>query len=212
MYLLSNGRNYIGLDYDNRPTSVCNINKALSFTERQKAVNYKENLKTTLKKFNWEVIEIKEEQSVSCELSEINFTRTMLDEKDFDIVEFFKNTITTVSQLKEYAANMDFEEKQYNKKIKDARHYKRDKKTKLNAIQLQRLEQFEIKLERERYECKSNRLIAELFFKDLSRLGNPDYINIVKDIKESEYKPEILTYEMLDEIVGKKRKDENKGE
>ena len=101
---------------------------------------------------------------------------------------------------------MGFLEQEYNKKILDIRHYKREINTKLSAIQLQRLEQFEIQLERERYECKSNRIIAEIFLSDLKRLENINYIDVVKNVKESEYKPEIFTYEFLDEIVGKKRK------
>ena len=49
-------------------------------------------------------------------------------------------------------------------------------------------------------------MIAEIFLTDLKRLENTKYIEVVRNIKESEYKPEILTYEMLDSIVGKKRK------
>jgi hypothetical protein len=37
-------------------------------------------------------------------------------------------------------------------------------------------------------------------------LENIKYIEVIKNIKESEYKPKILTYEMLDEKVGKKVK------
>ena len=101
---------------------------------------------------------------------------------------------------------MGYLEKEYNQKILDVRHYKRDINTKLSAVQLQRLEQFEIQLERERYECKSNRMIAEIFLTDLGRLENVNYLEVIRNIKESEYKPEILTYELLDEIVGKKKR------
>ena len=48
-------------------------------------------------------------------------------------------------------------------------------------------------------------MIAEIFLADLTRLENIKYVEVIKNIKESEYKPEILTYEMLDEIVGKRR-------
>ena len=209
MYCLYNGHTYIGLDSSNAATSVSNIKKALLFSERQKAVNYLDNLKTTLKKFGWEIIEVKiecdEENTEENTCDEfIEYVETDLEREGFNIGDFFKTTIEIMSQLKEYASNMHFLEKEYNNKILDVRHYKRDAKTKLNAIQLQRLEQFEIQLERERYECKSNRMIAEIFLTDFNRVGDMKYIEIIRNIKESEYKPKVFTYELLDKIVGKR--------
>ena len=213
MYLLSNGKNYIGLNSKSVPTSVSNINKALMFGEERKAYNFKENLKATLKKFNWQIVKVsdddKDEEQENLQdttpIESSEYVETELEKSGFDISQFFNNAVWTISQLKDYAANMRFLEQEYNKKILDVRHYKRDINTKLNAIQLQRLEQFEIQLERERYECKSNRTIAEIFLSDLSRLENIKYVEVVKNVKESEYKQEIFTYEMLDEIVGRKR-------
>lgn len=210
MYVLSNGHSYIGINSDNVPTSVSNIKKALLFSDEKKASNYKDNLKTTLRKFNWQIVKVKDEteniDTKTENIGEYTYVETDLEKSEFDISKFFNNAVNTVSQLRDYANNMNFLEQEYNKKILDVRHYKRDVNTKLSAIQLQRLEQFEIQLERERYECKSNRMIAEIFLTDLKRLENTKYIEVVRNIKESEYKPEILTYEMLDDIVGKKRK------
>lgn len=210
MYLLSNGHSYIGVDGDNVATTVSNINKALTFNEERKALNYKDNLKSTLRKFNWDVVKIEVNENVDTteelNIQDYTYIETELEKESFNISDFFNETIRTISQLRDYASNMNYLEQEYNKKILDVRHYKRDIRTKLSAIQLQRLEQFEIQLERERYECKSNRMIAEIFLTDLSRLENIKYIEVVKNVKESEYKPEILTYEMLDEIVGKRRK------
>ena len=172
--------------------------------------NYKDNLKTTLRKFNWQIVRIEDEtENIDTEtenVGEYTYVETDLEKSEFDISKFFNDAIKTVSQLRDYANNMGFLEREYNQKILDVRHYKRDINTKLSAVQLQRLEQFEIQLERERYERKSNRMIAEIFLTDLKRLENTKYIEVVRNIKESEYKPEILTYEMLDGIVGKKRK------
>lgn len=210
MYVLSNGYSYIGVNSDNVPTSVSNIKKALLFSDEKKANNYKDNLKTTLRKFNWQIVRIEDEtENIDTEtenVGEYTYVETDLEKSEFDISKFFNDAIKTVSQLRDYANNMGFLEREYNQKILDVRHYKRDINTKLSAVQLQRLEQFEIQLERERYECKSNRKIAEIFLTDLKRLENIKYIEVVRNIKESEYKPEILTYEMLDGIVGKKRK------
>lgn len=210
MYYLYNGHNYIGVDCNNTATSVSNINKALLFTDERKAANYLENLKTTLRKFNWQIVKIEDEAEnieQNCEnVGEYLYEETELEKSGFDISKFFNEAIETISQLRDYANNMGYLEREYNQKILDVRHYKRDIKTKLSAVQLQRLEQFEIQLERERYECKSNRTIAEIFLSDLSRLENAKYLEVVKNVKESEYKPEILTYELLDEIVGKKKR------
>lgn len=210
MYVLSNGHSYIGINKENVATSVSNIQKALSFSEEKKAYNYRDNLKATLRKFSWQIVKIEDDaetdsfENTECDV--YTYTETQLEKSGFNISEFFDNAVNTVSQLRDYADNMNFLEQEYNKKILDVRHYKRDINTKLSAIQLQRLEQFEIQLERERYECKSNRMIAEIFLTDLKRLENIKYIEVVRNIKESEYKPEILTYEMIDSIVGKKRK------
>lgn len=208
MYYLRNGRTYIGINEENRATSVSNLDKALAFSEKKKAENYRDNLKTTLKKFNWMVIEVKDEDTTptpdTTEETDTEHEETTIEISGIDISVYFKEAIKTLSQLRRYASNMQKLEEEYNKKILDVRHYKRDIRTKLNAIQLQRLEQFEIQLERERYECKSNRRIAEIFLVDLNRLRNINYIEVVKRVKESEYKPEILTYEMLDNIVGKR--------
>lgn len=209
MYVLSDGYRYIGVDSLNVATSVSNIDKALKFVEEKKAANYRDNLKNTLKRFNWEIVKIEDEidnvEKMIENFGEYTYVETQLEKSGFDISEFFKEVIETVSQLRDYANNMRYLEKEYDQKILDVRHYKRDTNTKLSAVQLQRLEQFEIQLERERYECKSNRIIAEVFLADLSRIENTKYLEVVKNIKESEYKPEILTYELLDEIVGKKK-------
>lgn len=210
MYYLYNGHSYIGIDSVNTATSVTNIKKALSFSDERKAINYLDNLKTTLRKFNWQIVKVEDDTEnieQNCEnVREYIYEETQLEKSGFDISKFFNKAIETVSQLRDYANNMRYLEKEYDKKILDVRHYKRDINTKLSAIQLQRLEQFEILLERERYECKSNRMIAEIFLNDLNRLENVKYLEVVRNVKESEYKPEILAYEFLDEIVGKKRK------
>ena len=210
MYVLSNGHSYIGVNEENVATSVSNIRKALSFSEEKKAYNYRDNLKSTLRRFNWQIVKIEDDAEPdsfeNTECGVYTYTETQLEKSGFNISEFFDNAVNTVSQLRDYANNMNFLEQEYNKKILDVRHYKRDINTKLSAIQLQRLEQFEIQLERERYECKSNRMIAEIFLTDLKRLENINYIDVVNNIKHSEYKPEILTYEMLDDIVGKHRR------
>ena len=209
MYVISNGKTYIGINNSNVATSVSNINKAIQFTEEKKAINYRDNLKSTLKKFNWRVVRVKDEtESVeqNCEnTGEYTYVETELEKSGFDISLFFNETIGTVSQLRSYVDNMNHLEQEYNKKILDIRHYIRDENTKLNAVQMQRIGYFLQQVERERYECKSNKAIAEVFLEDLNRLGDIRYLEDIRRIRESKYKPRVLTYELLDEIVGKRR-------
>lgn len=206
MYIISNGRSYIGVNADNVATTVSKIDKALVFSEERKASNYRDNLKSTLRKFNWDIIKVEDKMSDEepANIEDNMYEETELEKSGFNIAEFFDTTVKTISQLREYARNMKILESEYNDKILDVRHYKRDFRTKLNAIQLQRLEQFEIMLERERYECKSNRLIAEFFLTDFNKMENINCIEFVRSVKESQYKPKILTYELLDGVVGKK--------
>lgn len=206
MYVISNGRSYIGVNADNVSTTVSKIDKALVFSEERKASNYRDNLKSTLRKFNWDIIKVEDKKSDEepANIEDNMYEETELEKSGFNIAEFFDTTVKTISQLREYARNMKILESEYNDKILDVRHYKRDFRTKLNAIQLQRLEQFEIMLERERYECKSNRLIAEFFLTDFNQMENINCMEFIRNVKESQYKPKILTYELLDGVVGKK--------
>ena len=207
MYVLSDGHGYIGLNGENVATCVTNIMNALSFSEEKKAINYRDNLKSTLRRFDWQIVKLKEiDDEVNNKNNTYTYVETELEKTDFNISEFFNSTIKTISQLRDYTKNMSCLEQEYNKKILDVRHYIRDEKTTLNAIQMQRIGYFLQKLERERYECKSNRLIAEIFLSDFNRLENINCVDEIRNIKESKYNPKILTYEILDDIVGKKRR------
>lgn len=207
MYVLSDGDTYIGVDNSNVATRVTDVDKALTFSDEQRAKNYRNNLKSSFKKSRWNVVNIEsviQDDIEPAEKEDYIYEETQLERDNIDIYDFFLKTIQTMSQLKQYIGNMYYMERQYNQEILDVRHYKRDVRTKLNAIQLQRLEQFEIQLERERHEYKQNRIIAEVFYNNYDRLENVNYLEVIKRIRESEYKPKILTYEFLDEIVGKK--------
>ena len=137
MYCLYNGYSYIGVDFNNAATSVSNVKKALLFSDEKKATNYLENLKTTLRKFNWQIIKVEDEiENIeqNCEnIGEYTYEETELEKTGFDISKFFNETIEAMSQLRCYADNMNHLEQEYNKKILDVRHYIRDEKIKLNA-------------------------------------------------------------------------------
>ncbi len=100
MYIISNGNTYIGINSQNVATSVSNINRALQFTEEKKAINYRDNLKNTLKKFNWQVVKIEDETEnieQDCEnIGEYTYVETELEKSRFDISKFFNEAIETV--------------------------------------------------------------------------------------------------------------------
>ena len=112
MYVLSNGHSYIGVNDENIATSVSNVKKALSFSEEKKASNYRDNLKSTLRKFNWQIVKIEEDietdrvENEECDT--YTYVETQLEESGFNVSEFFNNAVTTISQLRDYANNMNF--------------------------------------------------------------------------------------------------------
>ena len=116
MYYLYNGHCYIGIDAVNTATSVTNIKKALSFSDERKAINYLDNLKTTLRKFNWQVVKVEDETEnieQNCEnVREYIYEETQLEKSGFDISKFFNEAIETVSQMRDYANNMGYLEKE----------------------------------------------------------------------------------------------------
>lgn len=60
MYYISNGQHFIGYGVGNVPTTVANYKNAVSFAEEKKANNFIGNLKNTLKRFDWQVVDIDE--------------------------------------------------------------------------------------------------------------------------------------------------------
>lgn len=210
-YILTNNGMYIGIDNSSgRATSYTSQSKAILFDTEKKAQNFKSNLKSTMKRFDWNIVEVTApDEEIEDDFDELDLDKEAFDafvcDENFDVLEFVKNTIQTTSQLKHYIKYMKLLEHQRNLMIKDIRHYKRDERTRLNAIQLKNLAQYETILEKERYKYKSNHLIAELYLDNLSNLDDQSLIERAEFIKNSEYKPRILTYEMIDEIIGKTR-------
>lgn len=210
-YILANNGMYIGIDNSSgRATSYTSKSKAIIFDTEKKAQNFKANLKATMKRFDWNIVELTApDEEIEDDFDELDLDKEDFDafvcDENFDVLEFVKNTIQTTSQLKHYIKYMKLLEHQRNLMIKDIRHYKRDERTRLNAIQLKNLAQYETILEKERYKYKSNHLIAELYLDNLSNLDDQSLIERAEFIKNSEYKPRILTYEMIDEIIGKTR-------
>lgn len=203
-HIIKNQNNqYLKRDDYGNITVTKNRDNALTLDTVEEAKKTIEDLPDVFKLQNWKIKDVNLIGDEGDIVENITPVPNELAEKDFDISKFFINTINCISQLKSYAKNMRALVKECEDKILDIRHYKRDEKTKLNAIQLQRLEQYEISIERERYKYKSNHIIAEIFLADFSRLSNKGYIKVIENVKQSEYKPRVLTYESLDNIVGR---------
>ena len=130
---------------------------------------------------------------------------TALEEDDFDMVGFFENVINVMSQLERFVANMTSNEQIADMKILDVRHYIRDNNHRLSAIQMQRLGYYLQELEKERYDYKSKRLIAEIFENNLSALKDKSNIDKMKDIMNSKYHPRVLDDTDIEYIINKKK-------
>ena len=110
-----------------------------------------------------------------------------------------------MSQLERFVANMTSNEQIADMKILDVRHYIRDNNHRLSAIQMQRLGYYLQELEKERYDYKSKRLIAEIFENNLSALKDKSNIDRMKDIMNSKYHPRVLDDTDIEYIFNKKK-------
>ena len=213
MYVLkrSGSSVYIGTDpVTNKPTTVQIVKKAKQFENFEKASNYKECLKNTLKKFNWDIVNIdtgdtsKNADKEELLIDEFTYIPTDLESEDFDVVEFFKNTVKILSQSKQFIKNMECKENECNMKILDIRHYIRDENHKLNAIQMQRLGYCLRDIEKQRYKYKMNKLIALEFIDDMDKLKQPDSIMTIQNLISTPYKPRILSDSEIESIINNK--------
>ena len=210
MYFITDGKHFIGIDQQGKPTIVNNYDKAKTFNCEHKALNYISNIKSSLRKFNWKVIEkLNGEDKIMYQTDSIHneytYVTTKLEKDNFNIIDFFSNTISTISQLSEYVKNMKVKESECDLKILDIRHYIRSDKHKLNCIQIQRIGYYLQSIERQRKGYKTNRLIAELFVKNLDRLENIDYIEKINQIATSQYRPRRLQDDDIERIINQKK-------
>lgn len=129
---------------------------------------------------------------------------TTLENESFDIINFFKNTVAVLSELEVFVENMRYLESETDLEILDVRHFMRNEDNKLNVIQMQRLGYYLQQLERNRYKYKRDRIVAEVFLKDINRLSNKNYISVVDRITTSEYKPRRLNN--IEYIINLKKK------
>lgn len=131
--------------------------------------------------------------------------KTILEDNDFDFVEYIKNAIKIFSQLEIFAENMAYLEQECDLKILDIRHFKRDENTRLNAIEAQRLEYFEQELERDRIKYKRNKIISKILLKNFKRLKDERFINIIDKINNTEYRYRRMSRDDIEKIIKTKK-------
>lgn len=212
VYVIQNGKKYVGLDVrTNRATTVGSLDRALTFTEKVKAINFLNNLSATMRRFPWEVCAVQQSAIRNKDYSSIaSCEETNLERANIDILHQIKIIASTFSELEDYSQNMRLKEKEKTEQIQDVKHYVRDVNTRLNAVQMQRIGYFWQKLERERWEYKRSRLIAEYVLTHIDRLEEKDFVSEMCKHVAAPYEPRILTFDVLDEIAGVK-KSEKKG-
>jgi len=225
MYLLSDKNFFVGTDINNHPIIVSEKNKAMLFKTEQAARNYLTRLPDVLKINAWHIYNVAEIDDCNdcddadvcddCETPE-NADRvpeyyghsnmpTPFEEEGFDISDFFTDVINKMSHIDKYIMNMESSEHYIDMKILDIRHYIRDNDHRLNAIQMQRLGFYLRELEKERYDCKSNRLIASMFANNINALKDIKCIQKIHSIRNSKYRPKILEDSDIEDIINKKK-------
>ena len=182
--------------------------KAYPFKTKSAAENFLNCIPNSIKDYNWDVVNLDED--ITFDMPEIktfgNPTKTtILEDEDFDILEFFTNTIEVMSQLERYIMNMHSNEQIADMKILDVRHYIRDNDHRLSAIQMQRLGYYLQELEKERYKYKSGRIIASMFINNIEALKDKNNIDKINDLMTSKYRPKVLDDTDIEYIINKKK-------
>lgn len=131
---------------------------------------------------------------------------TYAEENIFDIGEFLKTAIVVFSELDTYVENLNYLETEKNLEILDIRHYLRHKDCRLDAVAAQKLFYFEQELERKRETIKKNRTIASLFTNKFERIKDKNYIGVIDNVQNSEYRYRRFSKEKIDDIIKKKKK------
>lgn len=208
-YVLTDGNFYIGRDFRGRPTAVTSKNKVFTFKTGVAADNFLRCIPDNIKSYKWKVCDM-DERNEDIMITEIkkfgNPTKTTtLEDENFDICEFFTQTIQVMSQIDRFIANMESNEQITDMKILDVRHYIRDNNHRLSAIQMQRLGYYLQDLEKERYNYKSKRLIASMFANSINALKDKSNIDKMNDVVTSKYRPKVLDDTDIEYIINKKK-------
>ena len=210
-YALTDNYFYVGKDFRGRPIAVTAKEKAHTFKTGDSAGNFLKCLPDSIKKHNWKICNLDEwsDESVMPETKKFgNPTKsTCIEDDNIDICEFFTYVIGVMSQIDRFIANMTSNEEIIDMKILDVRHYIRDNNHRLSAIQMQRLGYYLQDLEKERYDCKSKRLIASLFANSITALKDKNSIDKITDIVTSKYRPKVLDDTDIEYIINKKKEE-----
>ena len=190
-----NSDRYVALDICGQTTLVCSEIKAKKYATLTKATNTIKNLSSFYKGMSFQIINLESETDVQEQYS------------DLDMPTSLQEIIKTVSQLPDYRVIMKAKEKECDDKILDIRHYIRNKDTRLNCIQMQRLMRYLQKLERDREIYKKNRTVADLFVEQYENLADVNYIKEISKIYNTPYKPRALSDEDILKIVNTKQGD-----
>ncbi len=118
--------------------------------------------------------------------------KTNLENKVFQEVEtiedFIRSIVSCLSEIDVYIKNMEYLEKECDLRILDIRHFLRSKDTKLSTVYMSRIGYLLQKYERKREKYKKQKNCMKLFKNNLEQLKNPEYVDILNRIINSEYR------------------------
>lgn len=222
---ITNGKTFIKLDNTGTPMT-CGRDKAQKFSE-EKANNILKALPKRIQKFNYEIEieeDIKEEEEtiidVLTELDDVyeDYNETIIQSKDnvhtykgrtyiedlVDIPGQLADIIVFMSQIDDYVENMKYMQRELDLKIMDYRHYIRNNKTKLGTVHMGKVGYDLQELERKREECKRNKNCCLVFANNLERFKNKNYVEVLHNICNSEYRYRRMNEEDIKASIGKK--------
>lgn len=226
MFIIKDGKKYVGEDNMRKPTMVAKKRLATKYKTKQSAENAIKNLPYLLKKqHDWNVFELKpledsrSGQEATVGQSEVEMSKKIqkvenekattaaqtiipdnVFDDNFDIKTFLQDILPVLSNLKEFYNSKIDQEDNINDMILDIRHYLRDNVGKINAIQMQRLGYYQQQLEREREIAKKSYTIAREILDEPEKLLKWNFTKMVNDVFQTPYKPRVLTYKMISEI------------
>lgn len=93
-YVLTDFNVYAGRGFNNNPSAVYTKERAYTFNSKKDAENYLKSIPKEIKKYKWKIFNLDERIDVAMAPEVKKFGNptktTILEEKDFDITEFFQ--------------------------------------------------------------------------------------------------------------------------
>lgn len=190
MYVITNGKVYVGIDKDNTQTTVASIKKAKIFDSQKTAKNFLGCLKHTLRRFSWRIEEIEDStETLYDEIQKINVDELSCDDE-------LKKIVKCVATLEGGFEDLKMKQLEYNKQLSqldaeicDIEHAAEFYT--LNAVQGYKLYKSLHNAMVKRRMVKDSLLIIQILFEKGLNKNSRDVIKSLKGLDKRQYEPRI---------------------